>query len=90
MLLFSLSCACVSVEGGRRQYGVLFNASGLCLFKSEWETGVYTNFCLCGNSTECKLRGSGVSDEEHHFNPVLWGPSAAVSFLGGFCVKVKF
>lgn len=46
---FSLSCACVSVEEGLRQYGVLFSASGLCLFKSECETGVYTNFRL-----ECK------------------------------------
>lgn len=22
-------------------------------FKSEWETGVYANFCLCRNSMEC-------------------------------------
>lgn len=30
----------------------------------------------------CKLWGSGVSDWEPCFNRVLWGPSAAVSFLG--------
>lgn len=53
MLSSCLSCPYVLVEEGLRQYGVLFTASALCLFKSECETGVYTNFCMSANSTEC-------------------------------------